>query len=202
MTKGKQGGSGLPEASAVVEALLFTAGRPVSFKELCRLAPEYDPAIIRLALDELGRRLSSGHDRGIELVEVAKGFRLQTVPDMARWVTRMRQAAPQRLSKASLEVLAIVAYRQPVTRAEVEHLRGVDSSGPLRFLLEKDLVRIAGRKEVPGRPILYGTTRRFLELFHLKDLSQLPPPEQGLDTEEVIHMEEGHHLPLFRDNGG
>jgi segregation and condensation protein B len=113
-------------------------------------------------------------NRGIRLVEVAGGYQLRTAKANADWVKKYLGGRPARMSKATLETLAIIAYRQPITRAEVEAIRGVDVDGVVTTLLERNLIRAVARKDVPGRPFLYGTTPEFLQLFNLKDLSQLP----------------------------
>jgi segregation and condensation protein B len=159
-------------ARTVVETLLFLAERPLSAEELHR-ATGLEPARVEKALDQL-----SGHHRegisGIVLHEVAGGWQLRTSPDNADFARRFLRVKPQRLTRAALETLAIVAYRQPVTRPEIEEIRGVDCGAVVKALLERRLVKILGKKEEPGRPILYGTTREFLEFFALKDLASLP----------------------------
>jgi segregation and condensation protein B len=159
-------------ARTVVETLLFLAERPLGIDEI-RLATGLEPARIGKALDQL-----SGHHRegisGIVLHEVAGGWQLRTSPDNADFARRFLRVKPQRLTRAALETLAIVAYRQPVTRPEIEEIRGVDCGAVVKALLERRLVKILGKKEEPGRPILYGTTREFLEFFALKDLASLP----------------------------
>jgi segregation and condensation protein B len=159
-------------ARTAVEALLFLAERPLSVEEV-RRSTGLEPARIARALDEL-----AGHYRegvaGVVLHEVAGGWQLRTSPDTAEFARRFLRVKPQRLTRAALETLAIVAYRQPVTRPEVEDIRGVDSGAVVKALLERRLVKILGKKEEPGRPILYGTTREFLEFFALKDLASLP----------------------------
>jgi segregation and condensation protein B len=159
-------------ARTVVETLLFLAERPLSADEL-RAATGLEPARIARALDQI-----SGHHRdgisGVVLHEVAGGWQLRTSPDNSDFARRFLRVKPQRLTRAALETLAIVAYRQPVTRPEVEEIRGVDCGAVLKALLERRLVKILGKKEEPGRPILYGTTREFLEFFSLKDLASLP----------------------------
>jgi segregation and condensation protein B len=156
----------------VVETLLFLAERPRSVEDL-RLATGIEPARLEKALDQL-----SGHFRdgvsGIVLHEVAGGWQLRTSPDNSDFARRFLRVKPQRLTRAALETLAIVAYRQPVTRPEIEEIRGVDCGAVVKALLERKLVKILGKKEEPGRPILYGTTREFLEFFSLKDLASLP----------------------------
>jgi segregation and condensation protein B len=156
----------------VVESLLFLAERPVGPEEI-RAATGIDRDRVERALDAL-----SGHYRegvsGVVLQEVAGGWQLRTSPDSSAFARRFLRVKPQRLTRAALETLAIVAYRQPVTRPEVEEIRGVDSGAVLKALLERKLLKILGKKEEPGRPILYGTSREFLEFFALKDLASLP----------------------------
>ncbi len=156
-----------------VEAVLFASPEPVP---LARLEQVFAPEGLSRAdlVKALGALSEALEDRGIELREVAGGYQLRTRPEMAPFLARLEVPRPVRFSRAALETLAIVAYRQPVTRAEVEEVRGVDCGGVLRSLLEKGLVRILGKKDVPGRPLLYGTTRKFLEVFGLSSLTELP----------------------------
>jgi segregation and condensation protein B len=156
----------------VVEALLFLSEKPLTVEEV-RVATGLDPARVRKALDELSGTFREGVS-GIVLHEVAGGWQLRTSPDASDFARRFLRVKPQRLTRAALETLAIVAYRQPVTRPEVEEIRGVDSGAVMKALLERRLLKILGKKEEPGRPILYGTTREFLEFFALKDLASLP----------------------------
>jgi segregation and condensation protein B len=163
-----------PEATALVpalEALLFAAGEPVSVRALAD-ALDARPDEIAAGLLALRARLAAG-DRGLELVE-AGGWQLRTDPRFAGPVLELLGATPQRLSRAALEVLSVVAYRQPVTRVEIEALRGVSCGGVLKALLDRGLVRAAGHRDEPGRPLQYATTGGFLELFGLPDLSALP----------------------------
>jgi segregation and condensation protein B len=157
---------------AVVEALLFLSEKPLTPEEV-RAASGVELARVRKALDAL-----SGHYRegvsGIVLHEVAGGWQLRSAPDVADHARRFLRVKPQRLTRAALETLAIIAYRQPVTRPEIEEIRGVDSGAVVKALLERRLIKILGKKEEPGRPMLYGTTREFLEFFALKDLASLP----------------------------
>lgn len=164
-------GEASPRLMSIIESILFAAEKPMTVKNLRRLLREPTANQIRLALKQI---ISDTKERGVVVVQVAGGFVMRTSPRNARWVQKFLQARPVRLSRAQLETLALVAYRQPVTRAEIEHVRGVDSGAVLTGLLERDLVRIAGRKEEPGRPMLYGTTVKFLELFNLMSLKDLP----------------------------
>ncbi len=159
--------------AAAAEAVLFTAGDPIPLPRLRAFldGPEEDD--LRAALTLIQTRYArAGH--GLRLVEIAGGWQLRTHPRYARWCARARAVKPLRLSRAALETLAIVAYEQPVTRSEVEQLRGVDPGTILRMLVERGLVRTLGHQNTPGRPILYGTSPRFLEVFGLRDLSDLP----------------------------
>ena len=159
-------------ARAIVEALLFLAEKPLSVEEL-RQSTGIEAERVRKALDQLSGQYRDGLS-GIVLHEVAGGWQLRTSPLNVSFARRFLRVKPQRLTRAALETLAIVAYRQPVTRPEIEDVRGVDSGAVLKALLERRLVKILGKKEEPGRPILYGTTREFLEFFALKDLASLP----------------------------
>lgn len=161
----------------LIESLLFASGEPVSLARLAEIAGRAgceDPKPkVRRALDFLERRYVA-EGAGIRLVQVAGGYQLRTAPEMSEYVRCLCEAKPWRLTRATLETLAIVAYRQPVTRAEIEAIRGVDVDAVLASLIARKLVRVVGRREGPGRPLLYGTTRRFLEVFGLKDLRSLP----------------------------
>lgn len=158
---------GLPQA---IECLLFAAGDAISLARLAELC-DVPEEVARLALQDLGRLLEDG---GLQVMRVAGGYTLGTRPEYAAYLARLREPPKERLSAAALEVLAVVAYRQPVTRAEIDRVRGVDSSGSLHTLLGKRLVGGQGRKQAPGRPRLYGTTEVFLRAFGLASLDDLP----------------------------
>lgn len=155
-----------------LEAVLFSSDEPLKMERL-QVIFEVDAQQLRKALHALFVDYSQ-EGRGVILQEIAGGFQLRTRPEYAPWVIKLNGTRSSRLSKAATETLAIIAYRQPVTRAEIEALRGVDSGGTVRWLLEKQLIKIVGKKNVPGRPLIYGTTRHFLEFFGLNDLSDLP----------------------------
>lgn len=161
------------EIKPIVESLLFAAGSPVALRRLIE--------VIGVAQSEVKSALAllqeeyAAPGRGLMLAEVAGGYQLRTIAESAEYVKTLIREKPNRLSRAALETLAIIAYRQPITKAEVETVRGVDVDGVLNSLLTKKLVRVMGRKDVPGRPWVYGTTPQFLELFGLNDLSSLPP---------------------------
>ncbi len=176
------------EMIAALEAVLFVAPEPVSRQRLMDLfdAAERDEA--RAALEELTLRYSQPGDsattsRGVLLEEVAGGLRLVTRPDVNDWLRRFFEAGrSKKLSMGALETLAIVAYRQPVTAPEIQELRSVSPSGVLKTLLERRMIRISGRKEVVGKPFLYGTTQDFLVHFGLRNLKDLPPLEEFEDA--------------------
>jgi segregation and condensation protein B len=155
----------------IIESLLFASDRPLTLNELKRHVGERDGAKLTAALEDLrGRRAESG----VQVVQVAGGWHLRTNPENVAWVSRILAGKPPRLSRAMLETLAIVAYRQPITRPEIDEIRGVDCGPVLKTLLERNLVRMIGKKEEVGRPILYGTTPEFLRTFSLRDLTELP----------------------------
>jgi segregation and condensation protein B len=162
---------------AILESLLFAAGEPVTLAQLASVLDSVPRDDIRRALAEMTTGYAAG-GRGLVLEEVAGGYQLRTPKEHALYVRKLLAAKPPRLSRPLLETVAIIAYRQPITRPEIEQLRGVDTGGVLETLLERRLVRIAGRKEAPGRPLMYATTSEFLEVFGLKDLQSLPDMEE------------------------
>jgi len=157
----------------IIEALLFAAEKPLLVRDIQGALPDRDLAEIVETLEALRLEYET-MDRSFSLKEVAQGYQIRTKPDYATYVLRMTKRSSARLSPAAMETLAIVAYKQPVIRQEIEHFRGVDTGGILRTLLEKNLIRIMGRKHLPGRPLIYGTTRKFLEVFDLNNLESLP----------------------------
>jgi segregation and condensation protein B len=162
----------------LLEAALFAASRPLTADELATLEPEAGGAAVQGALDEL-RGTYAGADHGVELVEIAQGWQILTRPEYAEALERAQFALrPRRLSAAALETLAIIAYRQPVARIEVDEIRGVDSGAVIDKLVERELVEVVTRGEGLGRPLLYGTTPQFLEILGLKDLDELPRLEE------------------------
>ena len=170
------------ELKAVIENVLFAADQPVSVGQLQDLFAETtEKAVLKSALDELVREYQS---RNLQLMKVAEGYQLMTRRDYSDWVRKfMKLDKTAKLSQPSLDTLAIIAYKQPLTKAEVEGIRGVDSSGVVRTLLEKKIIAPSGRKKVPGRPIMYRTTRKFLEYFGLMDLKDLPTLEDFKESE-------------------
>jgi segregation and condensation protein B len=161
------------DVKSILESLLFVADGPLTVQRLTEVIDGAGKDDIRSVLEELDNELQDSR-RGIRLVEVAGGYQLRTAKANADWVKKFLGGRPARMGRATLETLAIVAYRQPITKAEIEAIRGVDVDGVITTLLERNLVRAVARKDVPGRPFLYGTTPEFLELFNLKDLAQLP----------------------------
>jgi segregation and condensation protein B len=184
-----------PDLKAIVEGMLFVAEAPLSLDRLCTMLEEFDRTAIREAISAVRDEYATA-GRGVVLAEVADGYQLRTRPEITDYLRRFTRTRTPRFSPSALETLAIIAYRQPVIRAEIEYLRGVDSGGVLRTLLEKKLIRILGKRDVPGKPLIYGTTREFLELFGLKDLKSLPTLKeiQNLDAEGIFEQQE--ELPL------
>ncbi len=167
----------------IIESLIFVADEPLSIKQLEAVLGGVSRQQVKDILQQLMAEYET-EKRGFVLREVAGGYQFRTRPEYRDWVIKLKQSSPAKLSRAALETLAIIAYKQPVLRTDVEHLRGVDSGGIFKTLLERDLIRVMGRKDLPGRPMLYGTTRRFLEVFGLKDLSSLPTLEEMEQLEE------------------
>jgi len=161
----------------VLEGLFFVSEFPVKLETLVEILPELGKEAILEGILRIKTEYEED-SKGMELVEVAGGYQFRTKPKWAEWVQRLKKAKAVKLSHSALETLAIVAYRQPVIRPAIEEIRGVDSGWVLRTLLEKGLIKITGRKEMPGRPIVYGTTKAFLELFSLNTLSDLPTPKE------------------------
>ena len=182
--------------SQVIEAVLLSASRPIDVQEIKRVFPEDEKPTreeVRQALKEIEEQCK---DRGVELKKVSSGYRLQVRQHLSTYVAKLWEERPQRFSKATLEALALIAYRQPITRGEIEEIRGVTIGTQLmRGLMERGWVKIVGQRDVPGRPSLYSTTKEFLDYFglqHLRELPELPelPDLQSLDME----------LPLEADN--
>lgn len=157
----------------VLEALLFASEAPLPLERIEEVLDGCSKAEVGRLLADLQEKYRQP-DRGLVVTEVAGGYRLATKPEVAPWVQRLRGSKPARLSRAALETLALIAYKQPITKIEIEAIRGVMVDGVVKTLVERDLIRILGRKPEVGRPILYGTSRSFLEYFGFKDLSELP----------------------------
>ena len=157
----------------IVEALILSSAEPISAARIAEIIPYCDAGQAKDLVNELNTEYVE-QDRSFEIWEVAGGFQIRTRAEFSGYLQKLQKERALRLSQAALETLAIIAYRQPVTRAEIEDVRGVDAGATVKSLLERHLIRIAGQREVPGRPMLYGTTRRFLEVFGLERLKDLP----------------------------
>lgn len=158
---------------AVIEALIFASDTPLALEKICMILSEIEKQEVKEALEKL---ILEHNERqaGIYLQEVAGGFQFRTRPELSLWIKKLKSTKPHSLSPQAMETLAIVAYKQPIVKSEIESIRGVDVGAPLKGLLDKKLIRIVGRKDVPGKPIIYGTTKKFLEVFNLKNLMDLP----------------------------
>jgi len=181
------------EIKSIIESLLFVADGPLTIQRLGEVLEGVGKADLRSTLDELQAELENNR-RGVRLVEVAGGYQLRTPKINADWIKKFLGGRPARMGRATLETLAIIAYRQPITRAEIEAIRGVDVDGVINTLLDRRLIRAVARKDVPGRPFLYGTTPEFLQLFNLKDLTHLPTLKE---MEEItLPAIPGEELPV------
>ncbi len=187
----------------IIEALLFTSDKPLKAQDILACLPDATLADIKSALQELQAEYD-GMGRSIVIKETATGYQFRTLPEYAHYVLNLLKTSPTRLSNAAMETLAIIAYKQPILRHEIERLRGVDAGGILRTLMEKDLIRIVGRKNLPGRPLIYGTTKRFLEVFDLKNLDSLPKLKEIKDfgtEEQGTEMPPREEAPDETSNG-
>jgi segregation and condensation protein B len=199
----KRGGTGVQqhEVKGVIEALLFANQHPLTVDNIMRIVgDQVEKKVVKKLLAELLAEYR-GMERSFHLVEVGEGYQFRTKTEFAPWIRSLHKIKPARLRQSALETLAIVAYRQPVVRAEVEQIRGVDSGWVLSSLLEKGLIKILGRKEVPGRPLVYGTDRRFLEVFGLRDLSGLPTIQE-LDALKEEEQPEAPPEPIIEEEEG
>lgn len=161
----------------IIDSLLFVAEETLSLERLKKILPQAEAEAIREAVAALQAEYDT-RPGGFYLAEVAGGYQFRSRPEYTPWIRRMVDPKPLRLSKAAMETLAVIAYKQPIIRADIEHIRGVDCGGVLRVLLERKLVRVLGRKEIAGRPLIYATTKTFLETFDLKNLQDLPSPKE------------------------
>ena len=156
---------------------MFVSESPLLIEQIHRILNDLDSAGIRAMLEELKAEYLNSN-RGMRIIEVAGGFQMVTTPELSVFLKKFYQKPPERLSRPTLETLSIVAYKQPITRKEIESIRGVDSSGIIKGLINKGLLRTAGRRRAPGRPFVYVTTRQFLEYFGLRSLEELPKIEE------------------------
>ena len=176
----------------IIESLIFASDTPLTVEKIKGVLEDKSKKEIKELVEELVRDYQN-LDRGIFIREVANGFQFCTKPEYAHLIQKLRKTKPYNLTQPTLETLAIIAYRQPVTKAEIELVRGVDCGGVLRTLLEKKLISIQGKKEVIGRPFLYVTTTRFLEVFGLENLASLP------SIEEITQLKDSD-IPLFEQD--
>jgi segregation and condensation protein B len=187
---------------AVIEALILASETPLVLEKICIILSGVEKSEIKEALEKLILEYNE-RQGGIYLQEVAGGFQFRTRPELGPWVKKLKITKPHSLSPQAMETLAIVAYKQPIVKSEIESIRGVDVGAPLKGLLDKKLIRIVGRKDVPGKPIIYGTTRKFLEVFNLKDLMDLPNlrelkelnQQQDLVEQEIVEEETIEDIP-------
>jgi segregation and condensation protein B len=186
----------MEKVKAVIEALIFASDTPLSPEKIRVIFPEVEKTEIKEIIDQLVLEYNE-RQGGICLQEVAGGFQFRTTPELGQWIKKLKSTKPHSLSPQAMETLAIIAYKQPIVKSEIESIRGVDVGAPLKGLLDKKLIRIVGRKDVPGKPIIYGTTRKFLEVFNLKDLLDLPNlrelkelhQQQELVQQEIVDEE-------------
>ena len=191
----------VPTPTDVVEALLFASDVPLEAERIREVLDLGDIGEARALVDELRARYDSA-SQGLQIVEVGGGYRMMTRPEVAPWLVRLARARTRaRLSRPALEALAIVAYKQPVSRPEIDAVRGVNSDAVLENLLERRLVRITGRKEAPGRPYLFETTREFMVAFGLRDLADLPRVEGELIIPELAAVAEHGQAETQQDPG-
>ena len=199
----------ISQMKVILEAALLTSPNPLSLDDMLRLFSErIERATLRMLLDELKQDWQSRNPNSMELVQVASGWRFQALPELAPYLSRLNPDRPQRYSRAAMETLAIIAYRQPVTRGDIEELRGVAvNPNTIRQLQERDWIDVVGQRDVPGRPSLYATTKTFLDDLNLKSLADLPAMEtfieQPLSEEEPIveTAQETTAQVDFLDNG-
>ncbi len=183
------------ELKGIIEALLFVSREPLLLDRITTVLAGPPRVEVYNAVKALQRDYDQ-EGRGLQVVELAGGYVMATRPDCAPWITKLNKVkASVKVSRSAMETLAIIAYKQPVMRAEIEQLRGVETSGVLRTLLDQKLIRIVGRKDIPGRPILYGTSKVFLQKFGLRDLRDLPP------LREFAALGQGEHAELFDKDG-
>ena len=186
----------MENVKAVIEALIFASDIPLALEKIRMILSDVEKTEINEAFEKLVLEYNE-RQGGIYLQEVAGGFQFRTRPEHSLWVKKLKSAKPHSLSPQAMETLAIIAYKQPIVKSEIESIRGVDVGAPLKGLLDKKLIRIVGRKDVPGKPIIYGTTKKFLEVFNLKDLMDLPNlrelkelnQQQELVEQETIEQE-------------
>lgn len=192
----------LNQVVLIVEGGLMAAGRPLTIAHIAELFDEFDrpeTKQIREALAEIEKRCD---ERGFELKEVSSGFRFQVRQELSPWIVRLWEERPQKYSRALLETLSLIAYRQPITRGDIEDIRGVSvSSSIIKTLLDREWVKVVGHRDVPGRPAMYATTRKFLDYFNLKNLDELPALAEIRDL-DTLNEELGFDIPEIEADAG
>lgn len=190
------------ELKALVEAIIFASLEPISIVRIKKILRGEDKDKVKTVIKELQDEYSHS-TRGVRIFEVAGGYHIRTAPELSKWVGKLFESKPHKLTQASIETLAIIAYKQPITRPEVEELRGVDCGGVVKTLLERNFIKILGRQDVPGRPLIYGTTKEFLEFFNLESLSSLPTlkelSEFGEVPQSMQQSEDTDEVPAYAD---
>lgn len=193
------------ELMPIVEAIIFSTEQPIDAEKIAKLLNEKKERIIE-AIEEIKSYYATNEVRGVEIVELAGGYFFRTKTNYAPYIKKVVLGREAQLSRSAIETLSVIAFKQPITRAEIEHLRGVDSSNAIRSLLEKKLIKIMGKKDIPGKPHVYGTTKEFLKVFGLKDLSQLPnlkeikEMERAKEAQLRLLGDEGYEDTLTKDN--
>ncbi len=188
------------QSKKIIEALLFVSDKPVSIETLKAVLKDVDPTEIRAIIEELNGEYSSS-GRSFAIKEIAGGFQMLTDPVYSKWISALYKKPPDRLSGPGLETLAIIAYKQPLTRSQIEIIRGVNVDGVLHTLEERNLIRSRGRSEGPGRPILYGTTPEFLQHFGLKSLDELPKLKEFQESDLDFVKEKEKHEVVNTETG-
>lgn len=173
----------------VIEAMLFSSEKPLVIEQMRKVLDGLNPTDIRAIIDEMQKEYEQSN-RGIRIIEIAGGFQMTTPLALAPFLKKLyKEKKQEKLSRPALETLAIIAYKQPVTKTEIESLRNVNVDGVMSSLLEKELIRVSGRKKIPGRPYVFGTTRQFLECFGLKSLEDLPRKEEFVSLAQKSDIE-------------
>lgn len=188
------------EAKRALEAILFVSDGPISINTIKEVLVDIEPTTIRSLIEELNNEYASSN-RSFSIKEIAGGFQMLTDPIYSKWISALYKKTPDRLTGPSLETLAIIAYKQPITKSEIEAIRGVNVDGVLDTLEERLLIRSRGRLETPGRPILYGTTNEFLERFGLKSLEELPKLKEFKESDLDFIKEEANPQVVDTDTG-
>jgi len=174
----------------ILESLLFVSESPIRLETLTEILRESSKEEVLEGIQQIQTEYEDP-SRGVELVQIADGYQFRTKPRWAEWISRLKKKKPAKLSQSALETLAIIAYRQPIIRPEIDDIRGVDSGWVVRNLLEKGLIKMMGRKDLPGRPIIYGTTKAFLEIFSLNVLGDLPSLSEVQPPIDAVSPETG-----------